>query len=546
MTTTTSNWWKSTTVYHIYIRSFLDTNGDGIGDLDGVIAKLDYIQSMGFESIWISPFTESPQKDFGYDISDYQAISPLFGTMQTVEKLLQEVHARGMKLILDMVLNHTSAEHAWFKESASSRDNPKADWYVWKDGKGKDGLQRPNNWRAMAGNRAWIYHPVRKQFYYSGFLPFQPDLNYRNPEVKAAIFNMVRFWLDKGVDGFRLDIISAIYEDPMLQDNPFSYKIAPSDNSLTIFFQHLKNNFLQEDSFGFATELRKVLEEYPNKFMVGETHGDESLIHQFCKYKQENGLHTVFLFKAITTSFNATAYRKMVEKFEKYFPEPLIPTYVFGNHDRTRMFARLKGNIAKAKLLALFQFTARGIPFVYYGEEIGIPRVRIPLRQAQDPIGVRMRYIPQFMVDLSIETLNRDECRTPMQWDNSHNAGFCAKEIKPWLPVSENYTYCNVLTEQNEEHSLLNFYKKIIHYRNNTPAIKSGKLEIAEEYCSKKVLAFYRVLEEKYFVILLNMSDKKVTLPEIKGINCLSTYSAITEKNSLNPWEGRIVEMEKK
>jgi oligo-1,6-glucosidase/alpha-glucosidase len=546
MTTTTSNWWKSTTVYHIYIRSFLDTNGDGIGDLDGVIAKLDYIQSMGFESIWISPFTESPQKDFGYDISDYQAISPLFGTMQTVEKLLQEVHARGMKLILDMVLNHTSAEHAWFKESASSRDNPKADWYVWKDGKGKDGLQRPNNWRAMAGNRAWIYHPVRKQFYYSGFLPFQPDLNYRNPEVKAAIFNMVRFWLDKGVDGFRLDIISAIYEDPMLQDNPFSYKIAPSDNSLTIFFQHLKNNFLQEDSFGFATELRKVLEEYPNKFMVGETHGDESLIHQFCKYKQENGLHTVFLFKAITTSFNATAYRKMVEKFEKYFPEPLIPTYVFGNHDRTRMFARLKGNIAKAKLLALFQFTARGIPFVYYGEEIGIPRVRIPLRQAQDPIGVRMRYIPQFMVDLSIETLNRDECRTPMQWDNSHNAGFCAKEIKPWLPVSENYTYCNVLTEQNEELSLLNFYKKIIHYRNNTPAIKSGKLEIAEEYCSKKVLAFYRVLEEKYFIILLNMSDKKVTLPEIKGINCLSTYSAITEKNSLNPWEGRIVEMEKK
>jgi len=544
MTTTTSNWWKSTTVYHIYIRSFLDTNGDGIGDLDGVIAKLDYIQSMGFESIWISPFTESPQKDFGYDISDYQAISPLFGTMQTVEKLLQEVHARGMKLILDMVLNHTSAEHAWFKESASSRDNPKADWYVWKDGKGKDGLQRPNNWRAMAGNRAWIYHPVRKQFYYSGFLPFQPDLNYRNPEVKAAIFNMVRFWLDKGVDGFRLDIISAIYEDPMLQDNPFSYKIAPSDNSLTIFFQHLKNNFLQEDSFGFATELRKVLEEYPNKFMVGETHGDESLIHQFCKYKQENGLHTVFLFKAITTSFNATAYRKMVEKFEKYFPEPLIPTYVFGNHDRTRMFARLKGNIAKAKLLALFQFTARGIPFVYYGEEIGIPRVRIPLRQAQDPIGVRMRYIPQFMVDLSIETLNRDECRTPMQWDNSHNAGFCAKEIKPWLPVSENYTYCNVLTEQNEELSLLNFYKKIIHYRNNTPAIKSGKLEIAEEYCSKKVLAFYRVLEEKYFIILLNMSDKKVTLPEIKGINCLSTYSAITEKNSLNPWEGRIVEME--
>ena len=544
MATSSSNWWQSTTVYHIYVRSFFDTNADGIGDLNGVLAKLDYIQSMGFESIWISPFTQSPQKDFGYDISDYQAISPLFGTMQTVEKLIQEVHARGMKLILDMVLNHTSEEHAWFKESASSRNNPKADWYVWKDGKGKNGMKRPNNWRAMAGNKAWTYHPVRKQFYYTGFLPFQPDLNYRNPEVKAAMFNMVRFWLDKGVDGFRLDIISAIYEDPLLRDNPFSYKIAPSDNSLTLFFQHLKNNFLQEESFGFATELRKVLDEYPNKFMVGETHGDESLIHQFCNYKQENGLHTVFLFKALSTPFTATAYRKMVEKFEKYFPEPLIPTYVFGNHDRTRMMARLKGNIAKAKLLALFQFTARGIPFVYYGEEIGMTRVRIPLRQAQDPIGVRMRYIPQFMVDLSIETLNRDECRTPMQWDNSANAGFCAKEIKPWLPISENYTYCNVQTAQNDEDSLLNFYKKIIHFRNITAAIKLGKLKIAEKYCSKEVLAFYRIFEEKAFLIILNMSEKKIPLPEIKGKNCLSTYPVIAEDNTLKAWEGRIVEME--
>ncbi|HNM32854.1 MAG TPA: alpha-amylase family glycosyl hydrolase, partial [Chitinophagales bacterium] len=246
----------------------------------------------------------------------------------------------------------------------------------------------------------------------------------------------------------------------------------------------------------------------------------------------------------LSTPFTATAYRKMVEKFEKYFPEPLIPTYVFGNHDRTRMMARLKGNIAKAKLLALFQFTARGIPFVYYGEEIGMTRVRIPLRQAQDPIGVRMRYIPQFMVDLSIETLNRDECRTPMQWDNSANAGFCAKEIKPWLPISENYTYCNVQTAQNDEDSLLNFYKKIIHFRNITAAIKLGKLKIAEKYCSKEVLAFYRILEEKAFLILLNMSEKKIPLPEIKGKNCLSTYPVIAEDNTLKAWEGRIVEME--
>ncbi len=536
-------WWKTSVMYHIYIRSFCDGNGDGIGDLQGVLNKLDYLQEMGYGAIWISPFTESPQQDFGYDVSDYQSVSPLSGDMGLFEKLLEEVHKRGMKLILDLVLNHTSDQHSWFKESSSSRDNPKADWYVWKDGKGKNGMKRPNNWRAMSGNRAWNYHPVRKQFYYTGFLPFQPDLNYDNPEVKQAMFDMVRFWLKKGVDGFRLDIISAIYEDPQLRNNPFTFVPFPSDKSLSILFQHLKYNFLQERSFEFATELRKVVDEFPDKFIVGETHGEESLIRKFCKYQGKEGLHTIFLFKTITTPFKAKAYYKLVKTFEDNFSESLMPTYVFGNHDRTRMMKRLGGDIRKAKLLALFQLTVRGVPFIYYGEELGMTKVRIPLTQAQDPIGVRNKMIPQFIMDSITETLNRDECRTPMQWDGTKNAGFCPEEVKSWLPIHENHTSLNVQQSMQNENSQLNFYKKCIHLRNRTPALHNGNLTLKDDLCSGKILAFTRTHGQDSLLVLLNMSRSTVSISDLSGEMLLSTHTDIMQ-DKLQPWEGRILKVD--
>ncbi len=537
-------WWRSTTVYQIYPRSFHDTNGDGIGDLQGIIDQLDYIKELGFETIWISPFFQSPQQDFGYDISDYRGIASEYGDMKTCDRLIEEVHRRGMKIIFDLVMNHTSDEHQWFKESASSRDNPKADWYVWKDGRGKDGMKPPNNWRAMSGNSAWTYHPARKQFYYTAFLPFQPDLNYNNPEVKQAMFDAARFWLDKGVDGFRLDIISAIYEDSLLKDNPFSFRLTPSDKSLTIFFQHLKNNFLQERSFEFASELRSVIDEYdhPKRFLVGESHGEEKLINRFCESDGRKGLHAVFLFKALTTPFKAKDYRSMVMTFEKYFAEPLIPTYVFGNHDRTRVITRLGGSIEKAKLLALFQFTAKGIPFTYYGEEIGMPKVKIPLKQAKDPIGTQMKWIPQFMADLSIETLNRDECRTPMLWNDSANAGFCPEDIQPWLPVSNTYKTVNVEYEQRDSNSLLNFYKRVIQLRNQTTTLKTGTLEVADEFCSKKVFAFYRISENEKLLVLLNMSAKEVSVPAMKGELLFSTHRQ-NDVQRLKAWEGRVLKV---
>ncbi len=539
------DWWKSTTVYQIYPRSFYDTNGDGIGDLQGIIEKLDYLKDLGYETIWISPFTESPQRDFGYDISNYTAISPQYGTMELFDSLLQAVHQRGMKLMFDLVMNHTSDQHEWFKESSSSRDNLKADWYVWKDGTGKNGTKRPNNWRAMSGNWAWTYSPVRRQFYYNAFLPFQPDLNYNNPAVKEAMFNIARFWLDKGVDGFRLDIISAIYEDSLLRNNPFSFRMKPSDKSLTIFFQHAKNNFLQEKSFSFSAELRKVTDEYPSpkRVLVGESHGAEKLIHRFCMDDGKPGLDMVFLFNAVSMPFTAKKYRKMIETFEKYFAEPLMPTLVFSNHDRTRTITRLGGSVAKRKLQTLFQFTARGVPFTYFGEETGIPKVRIPLKQGQDAIAIQNRKLPQFLVDLSKETLNRDECRTPMLWNNAPNAGFCKPDVKPWLPVAGNYAVINAATQQSDSASLLSFYKKIIHLRNQTPALQTGGFEIAEDLCSKKVLAYYRTLSEEKFLIVLNMSKSKVK-NKAAGGKCLISTHGNSNDAILLPYEGKVMRVE--
>jgi glycosidase len=538
-------WWKKTTVYQIYPRSFFDSNNDGIGDIPGIIEKLDYLEELGFETIWISPFTQSPQRDFGYDVSDYFSIAPEYGDMTLFEKLVQEVHGRGMKIVFDLVLNHTSNEHPWFKESASSRDNPKADWYIWKDGKGRNGARPPNNWRAMAGNKAWTYYPQRKQFNYTAFLPFQPDLNYHNLEVKQAMFDVVRFWLNKGVDGFRLDIISAIYEDTELQKNPFSFRVAPSDKSLSIFFQHLKNNFLHEKSFEFATELRSVVEEFdnPKRVLIGESHGEESVINRFCYNNGKDGLDAIFLFNAISTPFRAESYRQMLLKFEEHFPEPLIPTLVFANHDRTRVISRLGGSVEKAKLLALFQFTCRGIPFTYFGDEIGIPRVRIPLKQGKDAIARQHDWIPQALVDRSVEILNRDECRTPMLWSSAPNAGFCHHASEPWLPVAENFNEINVEKQRANPHSLFSFYKKVIRLRKETPALHEGSLEIANDLCDRRLLAYCRVSDGEKYMVVLNMSGYRVKIPVSNQVNnevLLSTHPQ-SEVHYLLPFEGRVI-----
>lgn len=540
-----ANWWKKTTVYQIYPRSYYDTNADGIGDMEGIIQKLDYIQQLGFESIWISPFTKSPQRDFGYDISDYKTIDTAYGDEATFNRLVQEVHKRGMRLIFDMVMNHTSDEHDWFKESASSKSNPKADWYIWKDGRGKNGTKRPNNWRSMVGDRAWQYHETRQQFYYHGFLPFQPDLNYNNAEVKRAMFDIVRYWLDKGVDGFRLDIISAIYEDSTLKNNPAAGKMLPSDNKLTIFFQYAKNNFLQEQSFQFATELREVINEYhsPNRVLIGESHGEEAVIKNFCKKDNKDGLHGVFLFKAISLKFKAKKYAQMLEDFEKHFAAPLMPTLVFGNHDRTRSINRVKGSVTKAKLKALLQLTARGIPFVYYGEEIGMPNVHIPLKEGKDAIAIANKKIPQFVANLSEETLNRDECRTPMLWNNEANAGFCDTLVKPWLPIVATYKNINVQSQQLDSASILHVYKQLLLLRKMYAAFHAGSFSLDKTRCNKHIIAYYRENNGEKFLVLLNMSNSIKNIATYNGKIIFST-ELVNTATTIKPFEGRVVKLQ--
>jgi glycosidase len=535
-------WYKKAAIYQIYPRSFYDTNGDGIGDINGIIEKLDYIQSMGFQAIWISPFFSSPQKDFGYDISDYYNIAPEYGTMQDCEKLISAAHKRNLKVIFDLVMNHTSDEHEWFKTSASSKENNKADWYVWKDGKGKNGKHKPNNWKAMIGGSGWHWHEGRKQFYWSSFLPFQPDLNYHNPEVKQAMLNVAKHWLQKGVDGFRLDIFNAIYEDESMKNNPFSFKIVPSESNPNGFFQKAKYNINHEKSFQFATELRQVIDSFqnPERYLIGEVFGDNETLKKFCNYNGIAGLNTVFLFKTLTEKLKAKPYRKMVAELEKDFSEPFTPVYVYSNHDRKRSISRLNGSIEKAKLLAMFQFTVRGIPYTYYGEETGITQSYIPLKKGLDPLAQRFKWMPQFLVNMSGESINRDECRTPMQWTAETNAGFTS--ATPWLPVNKNYIETNVKASSANENSLLNFYRKALKTRNNITAFQKGILEIDTENYNKRIFAYYRIIDNEKYLVVLNMSKKQTSINNIAGRTILSTHNETTV-TKMRPYEGRIIKI---
>jgi oligo-1,6-glucosidase/alpha-glucosidase len=536
-------WWKSTTVYQVYPRSFYDSDADGLGDLNGIIQKLDHTKELGFETIWISPFFKSPQRDFGYDISDYGSIAPEYGDMEACLTLIDEVHSRDMKVVFDLVMNHTSDQHEWFKESASGKDNPKADWYVWKDGRGKDGRKPPNNWKATIGGSGWHWHEGRKQFYWASFLEFQPDLNYSNPEVKNAMLDVARFWLSKGVDGFRLDIFNSIFEDTSFQNNPASLKIIPTEESPDGFFQKMKYNVNQEESFRFATELRTMVDSFhdPERFLVGEVFGDVETTKKFCSYEDKNGLHTIFLFQTLSTPFKAKKWRKTIEHFEDNFPKPLVPTFVFSNHDRRRSITPLGNDVRKAKLMALLQFTVRGIPFTYYGEEIGIEKPTLPLKTGLDPLAQRYRSIPQFMVNWTGQSLNRDECRTPMHWDTTAHAGFTSGI--PWLPTGHNYKLTNVQTESLDENSLMNLYKRIIHFRRENDALQRGDLKVEKQVSSRKVLAYYRILNEDRLLIVLNFSKRHVKLDSIPGEILLSTHEESPDEE-LRPFEGRIYRVE--
>ena len=514
-----SPWWKRTTTYQIYPRSFADANGDGIGDLQGIRGKLDYLQRLGVETLWLSPFFESPQADFGYDVSDYYAIAPEYGTLEECRALIREVHARGMKIVFDMVLNHTSEKHPWFVRSRSARDDPKRDFYIWRDGRRPDGKAPPNNWRSMLGGSGWHYDPRTGQWYWASFLGFQPDLNYRNPAVKGAMLDTVRHWLAEGVDGLRLDIFNAIFKDASFADNPFSWRAVPSEDNPHGFFQRHVHTIDHPDTLAFARELRAVVDEFrdPPRFLVGEVFGDAATLRRYCG-EAADGLHLVFLFAAMRARFSGRAVRALIEEFEASFPEPFSPTYVLGNHDRPRSIHRLGGHPDKAKLAAMLQLTVRGVPFIYYGEEIGMENHEIPLHEGLDPVAAHYRFVPQWLVGTLRKRgilLNRDECRAPMQWDGGPSAGFTRGT--PWLPVHPESPRVNVAAQEGDPESLLSCYRSLLALRRGSPALQGGTLAwIDGPRLPSDVVAFRRVHGEgearERADVYLNFSGRKVPI----------------------------------
>ncbi|MBD1396481.1 DUF3459 domain-containing protein [Pontibacter sp. JH31] len=524
-------WWQEGIIYQIYPRSYQDSNGDGVGDLQGIIQRLDHIQSLGITAIWVSPIFSSPMADFGYDISDYCDIHPLFGTMDDFDELLSAVHDRGMKLILDLVPNHTSNEHPWFKESRSSRDNPKRDWYIWKDGK-EDGSV-PNNWLSVFGGSAWEWDETTQQYYYHAFLKEQPDLNWRNPEVQQAMMDVMRFWLDKGVDGFRVDVMWHMIKDDQFRDNPINPDYQEHQSTFEKLIPAYSTD--QPEVHDIVHMMRKVLDEYEERMMIGEIYLP---IHKLMTYygTDKNGAHLPFNFLLLSIGWDAREISSNIDQYEGALPEGGWPNWVLGNHDQPRITGRVGHD--QAKVAAMLLLTLRGTPTIYYGDEIGMRDVPIPEEEIQDPQGLNMPGL----------NLSRDPQRTPMQWDNSENAGF--SNAKPWLRLPENYRRVNVEAQQDDPYSMLALHKKLIKLRQQEPALHVG--DYRPVLSSGAVLAYMRYTSDQRFLILLNLSHKAChfspehlpfegtievdTLPEREGVT-------VHDQVSLSGDEGMIIRL---
>lgn len=504
-------WWHTTTVYQVYPRSFADSNGDGIGDLPGITERLGHLVELGVETLWLSPFFTSPQQDFGYDVADYCDVAPEHGTLADVDALLDAAHGLGLKVVFDLVLNHSSDQHPWFLESRASRHGPKADWYVWRDGRGPDGSKRPNNWRtALEVQPAWQWGEERQQWYLASFLPFQPDLDWRNPEVKAAMFDVVRFWLDRGVDGFRLDMFGAIMKDADLTDNP----LRPTWSRTQPRMWPRVHNENTEDGFALARELRAVCDDYDgDRVLLGEVFGSPEVLQRFTGGPDRDGLHLVFLFDFLHLRYDADWFREVVAEFERTFPQPALPAYVVENHDRGRSLDRLGGDEEKARVLATILLTVRGVPTLYMGQEVGMRNTYIPLRDAQDPVAKDVfRWVPEVVAKRIPERLNRDEVRGPMQWDGTVHAGFCPPDVEPWLPTNPDHRLRNVAAQTDDPTSLLEWYRTLLHLRRERPALHRGALRLLPG-STDGVFAYERSHEGEVVTVVVNTGTATASVP---------------------------------
>lgn len=495
-------WWKHEVIYEIYPRSFADAKNSGMGNIKGITKKLDYLQDLGVGALWITPCYPSPQVDFGYDISDFCNIAPEYGTLADFDELVKEAKKRNIRIIMDFVMNHSSDKHPWFVESRSSRTNPKHDWYIWKNPKADGGV--PNNWLALFGHSAWQMDPQRKQFYYHFFYPEQPDLNWRNPQVQKAMFDVARFWLDRGCAGFRLDAINTLYEDINLTDNP----VMPGTNAYgDPNMDNINNYLLLPDIHRTLKDLRRVLDTYPDHpVLLGETTAEQldQLVSMYGDKNDEIQLPMNFRF-AYTNKLDVAKFRKHIAEIDRNRLNGW-PTYLYSNHDERRHYDRYGDGVNNdqiTKMLAALFLTLRGTPVMYYGEEIGMAN-NDPVRKedVQDPIG---------KIGWPFQK-GRDGERTPMQWSAAQNAGF--SKAKPWLPVGANYKTHNVEVESKDPNSILNFYKALLKLRKSNRALKYGE-HISLNDDDQNVLAYVRKKDNDAALVVLNMTAQEQTV----GIN---------------------------
>ncbi|MCB1782756.1 MAG: alpha-glucosidase [Alphaproteobacteria bacterium] len=511
-------WWRGAVIYQIYPRSFLDTNGDGIGDLPGIIEKLDYIADLDVDAIWISPFFPSPMKDFGYDVSNYRSVDPLFGTLEDFDTLLEKAHKRGLKIIIDLVLSHTSDQHPWFIQSRRNKKNDKSDWYVWADPNINDqgNPAPPNNWASVFGGSAWTYDKQRKQYFLHNFLKEQPDLNFHNPYVQEEILDICRFWLDRGVDGFRLDVVNFYFHDPLLRNNPTQTPNADFATQFEAETPYSRQKHIYDKSrpenLDFIRKLREVMDTYTNRFTVGEI-GDDHPYDRAAEYTQgQSRLNTCYnthLMSGTHKKLTADLIRLPVETFTKTKSESW-PSWAFSNHDVVRAASRwheegngFTQNPALSKLLIALLGCLPGTIFMYQGEELGLPEAQIPFEDLQDPWAKETWPIWQ----------GRDGCRTPLPWNKENHAGFSS--VRPWLPIPKTHFPLNIAAQKQDKNSTLNFSRRFLKWRRNHQEIIKGKIEFIDT-TNENIIIFRRYDLKNETNCIFNLKNTNTETKDLK------------------------------
>ena len=488
-------WWETGVIYQIYPRSFQDNDADGVGDLAGIESRLDYLARLGIDAIWLSPIYPSPMADFGYDVADYCGIDPMFGDLDTFDRLLAAVHARGLKLLLDFVPNHSSDQHPWFVESRASRENPKRDWYIWRDP--APGGGPPNNWISDFGGSSWEWDAITGQYYLHAFLKEQPDLNWRHPELRESMIAVLRFWFDRGVDGFRIDVLWHIIKDVALRDNPVNEDWTPDRTQRDRLIQLHTTD--QPEAHEIAAKFRALADSYGDRVLIGEICLPNDRLVGWYGTADHPQVHLPVNFNLIENAWNAVSLRRMIADYEASLPSFGWPNWVLGSHDAPRIAARV--GEAQARVAAMLLLTLRGTPTLYQGDEIGIGEVPIPRDRVRDPQDLRQP-------DLGI---GRDRSRTPIPWDDSAYAGFST--VDPWLPLNDDWRVRNVAAQDRDSNSLLSLYRYLLSLRRRHAALARGDLVLMDS--AEDVLAFQRQHDDERLLIALNLGDqaRPLTLP---------------------------------